>query len=125
MQILEIGPASTGPDGQQDDTERPFLVVAGAEGTSLRATSSGLTICPATATRPRPAVGPRHWSYDQLADVHIDADGPVGVIRATIRASGTQLPLLLLDPDQILAARRTLEIVSNLMGAARLHGRPA
>lgn len=125
MQTFEIGSAPTGPDGHQDDTERPFLEVAGAEGTSLRATSSGLTICPATATRPRPAVGPRHWSYDQLGDVHLDAYGPVGVIRATIRASGTELPLLLLEPHQIPAARRTLEIVWNLMGAARLEGRPA
>lgn len=125
MQTIEAGPAPSGPDANDDDTEGPFLEVAGAEGTILRATSSGLTVCPGTATGSRLGVAPRHWGYDQLGDVHIDVDGPVGVIRATIRASGTELPLLLLEPDQIPAARRTLEIVWNLMGAARLQGSPA
>lgn len=125
MQTLETGPAVTGPDASDDDTARPFLEVAGAEGTILRANRTGLTICPGMATGSRTRVAPRRWDYDQLGDVHIDAYGPVGVIRATIRASGTELPLLLLEPDQIPAARRTLEIVWNLMGAARLQGRPA
>jgi hypothetical protein len=125
MQTFETGLAFTSLDATDDDTEQPSLEVAGAEGTVLRATRYGLTICPGTATGSELRVGPRHWGYDQLGDVHIDAYGPVGVIRATIRASGTELPLLLLEPDQIPAARRTLEIVWNLMGAARFQGRLA
>lgn len=114
-------PRSAAPD---DRSEQPFLEVAGAEGSILRATPSGLTVCPGRATWSQP-VGERQWSYDQIGDVHLDADGPVGVIRATIRASGTELPLLLLEPDQIPAARRTLEIIWKLMGVARIEVRPA
>lgn len=123
MQTFGPGPASPRSDSPDDRSEQPFLEVAGAEGSILRATPAGLTVCPGRG--PSQAVGERSWAYDQIRDVHLDADGPIGVIRATIRSSGTELPLLLLEPDQIPAARRTLEIVRNLMGAARLEGRPA
>ena len=124
MQTFGPGPASPRSDSPDDQPEQPFLEVAGAEGSILRATPAGLTVCPGRAPSSQD-VGERQWAYDQIGDVHLDADGPIGVIRATIRASGTELPLLLLEPDQIPAARRTLEIVRNLLGAARLEGRPA
>lgn len=124
MQTLGHGPASPRADAHDVPSEQPFLEVAGAEGSILRATPSGLTVCPGTAPRSR-ALGERHWAFVQIADLHLDADGPIAVIRATIRASGTQLPLLLLEPGQVLAARRTLEIVWNLMSAVRMPGRPA
>lgn len=124
METFATGSEPAGRD-HDDDAERPFLEVAGAEGSILRATPSGLTVCPCRATWSQAGVRHRHWAYEQIGDVQLDADGPVGVIRATIRSSGTQLPLLLLEPNQIPAARRTLEIVWNLMGVARLEGRPA
>jgi hypothetical protein len=42
------------------------------------------------------------------------------VIRARIQSTGHELPLLLLETDQIPAARRVLEMIWNLMGTAPL-----
>jgi hypothetical protein len=98
-----------------DDRDEPFLQVEGIEGSALRATNEGLTVRHgglARATR----TDDRRWSYDQLQEVRLDAYGPVGVIRATVSSTGGVLPLLLLEPDQIAPARRSLEIIWNLMG---------
>ena len=99
-----------------DDAEQPFLEVAGIEGSSLRATRAGLTVHQGGALV-EGREGQRRWSYDQLREVRLDAYGSVGVIRATINSSGGALPLLLLEPEQIAAARRTLEVIWNLMAS--------
>lgn len=116
MDTFEFEPsvADTGQEGCADG--QSFLEVAGVAGSILRATRAGLVVRhgdPALQTTD----ADRHWPYDQLASVRIDAYGPVGVVRATIRATGSSLPLLLLEPNQIAAARRTLEVVWNLMAS--------
>jgi hypothetical protein len=100
-----------------DVAEQPFIEVEGIEGSSLRATRIGLTIHPGGATTAA-REGERRWDYDQLREVRLDAYGSVGMIRATVSSTGGALPLLLLEPDQIAAARRTLEIIWNLMASA-------
>jgi hypothetical protein len=104
-----------------DDSDQPFLEVEGIEGSRLRATNAGLTVCHGGATG-RPGDGDRSWGYEQLREVRLDAYGSVGVIRATVHATGGALPLLLLEPAQIAAARRTLEIIWNRMASTN-HGR--
>jgi hypothetical protein len=97
------------------------LVIEGSAGTCLALTHDGL-IVRADAGSDDPA--DRFWAYADLRDLHLAAYGPIGVIRATLRQSGGELPLLLLEPDQIVSARRTLEIAWNRIG--RTHeGRPA
>jgi hypothetical protein len=107
-----------------DDGERPFLDVKGIEGSTLRATQAGLTVLPG-GTGSGDRDGDRRWRYDQLREVSLGAYGPVGVIRATISSTGGALPLLLLEPQQINAARRILEIISNLMASAQPERRTA
>jgi hypothetical protein len=106
--------SSTSPG---DDEDQPFLEVEGIEGSTLRATDEGLTVRHGGPWAARE--GDRRWAYDQLAEIRIDAYGPIGVIRATVTSTGGVLPLLLLEPAQIAAARRTLEIIWNLMAASR------
>lgn len=122
METFETGTSFTAMDSHEDAGEQPFLELAGVKGSSLRATRSGLTVCPCRDTSAPPDAGDRHWGYEELTDLRLDAYGSVGVIRATIRSSGALLPLLLLEPDQIAAARRTLEIVLNLMRMKRAQG---
>jgi hypothetical protein len=98
-----------------DDGDEPFLEVEGIEGSALRATNAGLTVRHGGAARAVRA-GDRRWSYDQLREVRLDAYGPIGVIRATVSSTGGVLPLLLLEQAQIAPARRSLEIIWNLMG---------
>jgi hypothetical protein len=101
-----------------DDGDQPFLDVEGIEGSTLRATKAGLTVFPGGASG-ADREGDRRWRYDQLREVSLDAYGSVGVIRATVSSTGGALPLLLLEPQQINAARRILEIISNLMQSAQ------
>jgi hypothetical protein len=121
MNTFEID-ASIGSSGiassgiASDDVEQPFLEVAGIEGSSLRATPAGLTVYQG-GVQARDLAGQRRWTYDQLREVRLDAYGSVGVIRATVSSTGGALPLLLLEPEQIAAARRTLEIIWNLMAS--------
>jgi len=103
---------------QGDDRDQPFLEIEGMEGSTLRATNAGLTVRHGGTTTTSRA-SDRHWNYDQLREVRLDAYGPIGVIRATVGSTGGILPLLLLEPAQIAAARRTLEIIWNLMSSAR------
>ncbi|MBA2720785.1 MAG: hypothetical protein H0U52_16325 [Chloroflexi bacterium] len=122
METFETETSSAVAASHEGAGEQPFLELAGVKGSSLRATRTGLTVCPCRdISAPREA-GDRHWGYDELTDLRLDAYGSVGVIRATIRSSGALLPLLLLEPDQIAAARRTLEIVWNLMNMKRTQG---
>jgi hypothetical protein len=107
-----------------DDAERPFLDVVGIEGSTLRATKAGLTVFPG-GTGSADHEGDRRWRYDQLREVSLDTYGSVGVIRATVSSTGGALPLLLLEPQQINAARRILEIISNLMESAQPERRTA
>ena len=113
MQAFATGSSIT-DQGLHGEEEQPFLEVEGVEGSSLRATLSGLVIrsCP-TGSAPTE----RRWSYDQLGSVRIDAYGSIGVIRATILPAGSDLPMLLLEPGQVTAARRGLEMIWNLMGS--------
>jgi hypothetical protein len=110
MSILSSGSAG-------DDGDPPFLEVVGIEGSRLRATAEGLTVRHGGPWAAREE--DRRWAYDQLAEVRLDAYGPIGVIRATVSSTGGVLPLLLLEPAQIAAARRTLEIIWNLMASSR------
>lgn len=122
MPTVEIDPSSGSSGASPYDAEQPFLEVAGIEGSSLRATHAGLTVFPGGALV-HDRAGARRWTYTQLRELRLDAYGSVGVIRATVSATGGALPLLLLEPDQIPAARRTLEVIWNLMAP---HGaRPA
>ena len=94
-------------------------------GSCLRATPAGLTVVPCAGGRPNLDLDERLWKYDQLGAVRLDDDGSLGVVRARIRATGFELPLLLLDRDQITGARRVLEMVRNLMAADGCRGRDA
>lgn len=107
-----------------DDVDQPFLDVEGIEGSTLRATKAGLTVLPGGASS-ADRDGDRRWRYDQLRDVSLDTYGSVGVIRATVSSTGGALPLLLLEPQQINAAKRILEIISNLMQSAQPERRTA
>ena len=118
VDISNQSPRSAGDDGEQ-----PYLEVEGIEGSTLRATNEGLTVRHGGRWAARD--DDRRWAYDQLAEVRLDAYGPIGVIRATISSTGGVLPLLLLEPAQIAAARRTLEIIWNLMSVARTKGHAA
>jgi hypothetical protein len=122
MQMLEIGPSVEGGDDHGEDGDQPFLEVEGVEGSTLRATFSGLLICRSSGSASSRVRAPRRWMYDQLRDVRLDAYGPIGVIRATIRESGADLPLLLLEPEQITAARRSLEVIWNRMSTVASSG---
>ena len=99
-----------------DDDSQPFIEVAGIEGSRLRVTRQGLTVLPGTGTSNGREPG-RFWAFPRIRDVRIDDVGALGVVRTRIRATGAELPLLLLEPDQITAARRALEMVWNLMSA--------
>jgi hypothetical protein len=115
--VASIGTSAIASPGiASDEAAQPFLEVVGIEGSSLRATPAGLTVFQGGALVSDRA-GERRWSYDQLREVRLDAYGSVGVIRATVSSTGGTLPLLLLEPEQIAAARRTLEIIWNLMAS--------
>jgi hypothetical protein len=112
MQMFVSTPSD---DGWPDErTEQPYLMIEGSAGSYLRAGISGLTV----GGRGGPIDIDDHvWPYERLREIRIDAYGPIGVIRATLRSSGADLPLILLEPHQIGAARRGLEVVWNLMAS--------
>ena len=91
------------------------LVIDGSAGTRLALTHDGLIV---RSDGSRAGGGDRFWAYHDLRDLRLSAYGPIGVIRATLRITGGELPLLLLEPDQIVPARRTLEIAWNRIGRA-------
>ena len=106
-------PAPTVDGWPDEPTDQPYLVIEGSAGSYLRAGISGLTVGGRGGAID---IDDHVWPYERLREIRIDAYGPIGVIRATLRASGVDLPLILLEPDQISAARRGLEVVWNLMG---------
>jgi hypothetical protein len=114
MDTLGIGSLVKDPKVHVDAGE-PFLEVEGIEGSTLRATLSGLVVC--TSRSSSPTHGDRSWAYEQLGALRLDAHDSMAVIRATIRTTGRELPLLLLEPTQVTAARRSLEVIWNLMGS--------
>ena len=116
-------PSSAIPS-EDADSRQPFIDVQGIEGSTLRATDAGLIVFPRGASS-ADHDGDRRWRYDQLREVSLDAYGSVGVIRATVGSTGGTLPLLLLEPQQINAARRIVEIIANLMVSAQHERRTA
>jgi hypothetical protein len=116
MQNMAIAALEIEPECSFDDGSQPFIEVAGIEGSRLRVTRQGLTVLPCTGTSDGREPG-RFWAFPRIRDVRIDDVGALGVVRTQIRATGAELPLLLLEPDQITAARRALEMVWNLMSA--------
>ena len=116
-------PSSAIPS-EDADSRQPFIDVQGIEGSTLRATDAGLIVFPRGASS-ADHDGDRRWRYDQLREVSLDAYGYVGVIRATVGSTGGTLPLLLLEPQQINAARRIVEIIANLMVSAQHERRTA
>lgn len=93
----------------------PFVEIRGVRGTVLRAAQGAIVVCRCDGG-PGDARGSCHmWPYEALSGMRLDAYGPLGVVRATLLATGVELPLLLLHPDQVASARRALELVVNLM----------
>ena len=104
------------PDGPDDDGV-PFLEVAGVEGSRLRVTRHGLTVLPCPDAMSDVSPEGRFWAYNLIRNVRLEEYGPLGVVRTEVRSTGGDVPLLLLEPDQVTAARRALEMVWNLMSA--------
>ena len=107
------------------DVRQPFLEVDGVHGSSLRATPEALIVCSTGGAWSNRQESRRTWTYDQIGSIRLDAYGSVGVIRATVGSTGGTLPLLLLEPQQINAARRIVEIIANLMVSAQHERRTA
>lgn len=97
-------------------TRRPTARIAGALGSVLRAGDDELTVCHCAGAVVDGAATCRTWTFDDLAAVRLARYGPLGVVEATIRATGANLPLLLLTPTQILPARRALPLIAELLG---------
>lgn len=100
---------------------QPLLTIEGSSGSTVRVTAAGLLVSTAHTISGRDM---SFWAYSDLRDVRVTTYGPIGVIRATLRRTGAELPLLLLEPDQIVSARRTLDVVRNRINR-ELEGWPA
>lgn len=96
-------------------TRRPYVQIGGSGGTVIRASRSSLVVCRCNDRLAEAGSACREWPYEALSGMRLDAYGPLGVLRATLGLTEVDLPLLLLDPDQIAPARRALELVENLM----------
>ncbi|HXU85202.1 MAG TPA: hypothetical protein VN773_05305 [Verrucomicrobiae bacterium] len=107
---------SIGSDAPHDEGH-PFIEVGGVEGSRLRVTQLGLTVLPRPGTMSDMRRDGRFWAYGLIQDVRLEESGSMGIVRARVRSTGGEVPLLLLEPDQIAAAQRALEMVWNLMGA--------
>lgn len=94
---------------------QPFVQIGGSRGTVIRAARGTLVVCRCNDRLADAGSSCRAWPYEALSRIRLDAYGPLGVIRATLHSTGVDLPLLLLDPDQVASARRALELVENLM----------
>jgi hypothetical protein len=102
---------------RNDDDGSPFLEVAGVEGSTLRVSRHGLTVLRCPDAMSDISRDGRFWAYGLIRDVRLDDYGPLGVVRTKVRSTGGDVPLLLLEPHQVSAARRALEMVWNLMSA--------
>ena len=125
MHALEIGSSADDPGLPADAGAQPCLVVHGAEGSSLRATPTALVVCPSTIAAGPDPKPERIWPYDQLRAVRLDERGPLAVIRGTIRATGAELPLLLVEGSQLAAARHALAVLANLIDRSKHEDDPA
>ncbi len=111
-------PVSGSPSSRSEaDRGELFLEVAGVEGSRLRVSQEGLTVLPCPDASSGLGREGRFWDYRNIRDLRLDDYGSLGVVRARIRSTGHELPLLLLEPDEIVSARRVLEMVWNLMAA--------
>jgi hypothetical protein len=104
-------------DAPPDDGQS-FLEVVGLEGSRLRITERGLTVLPCRDGASDLSSEGRFWSYGLIKDVRLEEYGPLGVVRARVRSTGDDVPLLLIEPEEITPARRALEMVWNMMSAA-------
>jgi hypothetical protein len=117
--VDQPNPGSPIPSRNTDQEARSSLTIAGSDGSFLKLTHDGLLVCPSS---PFTSSELRFWAYRDLCDIRLSAYGPIGVIRVTLRRTEAELPLLVLEPNQIGPARRTLEIVWNRIAN---EGRPA
>lgn len=115
MHALAIGSSPDDPGLPDDGGASTSLVIAGTAGSSLRATATALIVCPARLAPGREVSPARTWSYRRLSRVRLDEGAPLSMIRGTVRATGAELPLLLVERDEVAAARRVLEVVGNLI----------
>jgi hypothetical protein len=119
MHSFAVRSSPNDPSIATSNEDVSYIEIDGTEGTVLRATMTGLLVCACRSTTPMSTHGHRRWAYDDLADLRLDSYGPIGVVRARSGDGRTDLPLLLLEPRQITAARKGLEIISNLMASLR------
>ena len=103
-------------DAPPDDS-LPFLDVVGLEGSRLRITQRGLTVLPCPGDPSDVSAEGRFWAYGLIRDVRLEEYGPLGVVRARVRSTGDDVPLLLIEPEEITSARRALEMAWNMMSA--------
>ena len=93
----------------------PTVRLGGALGSVLRVDPAGLTVCHCADAVVDGAATCRTWPFRDLLAVRLARYGPLGVVEATLRATGTDLPLLILTPTQILPARRALPLIVDLL----------
>ena len=117
MRIMATDLISIDADDAPDDDGLPFLEVTGVEGSILRVTRHGLTVLPCPDAMSDVSREGRFWAYSLIRNVRLEEYGPLGVVRTEVRSTGGDVPLLLLEPEQVTAARRALEMVWNLMSA--------
>lgn len=96
-------------------TGPPVVQIRGARGTVLRAWRGGIVVCRCAASPADTRGACPVWPYEALTGMRLDAYGPLGVVRATLGPGGVDLPLLLIEPDQVASSRRALDLVVNLM----------
>ena len=106
-----------------DGLAEPALQVVGAGGSTLVVTRSGLTVCHC-ATIGSARLPCRTWDLGAIAALGLHQYGPLGAIVATL-ATGTQLPLLLLDTDHVPAARRVVDLLADPLARASTMRRTA
>lgn len=92
--------------------------IAGARGSRLVVTLRGLTVCHC-ATVHLTHVPCRTWDLQAVATLGVRDYGRLGAVVATLE-SGTALPLLLLDPEQVPAARRAVDLVAAPLARASI-----
>jgi hypothetical protein len=119
MHSFAISSTASDPSIATSNEDVSFIQIDGTEGSVLRATMTGLVVCACRAAAPISTHGHRRWGYEDLADLRLDAYGPIGVVRARTGDGRTDLPLLLLEPAQIPAAGKGLEIICNLIASLR------
>jgi hypothetical protein len=106
-----------------DALDEPSMRLAGARGSVLLVTHRRLTVCHCDTVRVAP-VPCRTWDLGSIATVELRYYGPLGALVATL-TSGTALPLLLLDTEQLAPARRVVDLLANSLARASIMRRTA